>query len=60
VPIVFKSVSLIFLEPSGPVQACNGIDFPFYIILIKSVLCRFKEKSVFMREYSCLCRQIKK
>jgi hypothetical protein len=25
VPIVLKSGNLTFLEPSGPVQACNGI-----------------------------------
>ena len=24
-----KSGSVNFLEPSGPVQACNGIDLPF-------------------------------
>jgi len=24
-----KSGSLNLLEPSGPVQACNGIDLPF-------------------------------
>jgi hypothetical protein len=29
VPIVLKSWSLNLLEPSGPVQACNGIPFPF-------------------------------
>ena len=29
VPIVFKSVCLNLLEPSGPVQACNGIYFLF-------------------------------
>jgi len=28
VPIVLKSGSLAFLEPSGPVQACNGIALP--------------------------------
>ena len=28
VPIVLKSVSLNILEPSGPVQACNGIVLP--------------------------------
>ena len=28
VPIVFKSGSLNLLEPSGPVQACNGIALP--------------------------------
>ena len=31
VSIVLKSGSLKFLEPSGPVQACNGIALPFYI-----------------------------
>jgi len=25
-----KSGNLNFLETSGPVQACNGIDLPFY------------------------------
>jgi hypothetical protein len=36
VPIVLKSWSLKLLEPSGPVQACNGIAvaFDFYHILI--------------------------
>jgi hypothetical protein len=29
VPIVFKSGNLNLLEPSGPVQACNGIDLDF-------------------------------
>jgi len=28
VQIVMKSGSLNLLEPSGPVQACNGIDLP--------------------------------
>ena len=28
-PIVLKSGSLNLLEPSGPVQACNGIALPF-------------------------------
>jgi len=28
VPIVLKSGSLNFLEPSGPVQACTGIALP--------------------------------
>jgi hypothetical protein len=32
VPIVYKSGSLNLLEPSGPVQACNGITLPFYNI----------------------------
>jgi hypothetical protein len=28
VPIVIKSGSLILLEPSGPLQPCNGIALP--------------------------------
>ena len=28
-PIVLKSGSLSLLEPTGPVQACNGIALPF-------------------------------
>jgi hypothetical protein len=31
VPTVLKSGSLNLLEPSGPVQACNGIGFTFYL-----------------------------
>jgi len=31
VPIVLKSGSLNLLEPSGPVQACNGIALPFIL-----------------------------
>ena len=34
-PIVLKSGNLNHLEPSGPVQACNGIDLPFRFILEK-------------------------
>jgi len=30
VPNVLKSGNLNLLEPSGPVQACNGIALPFY------------------------------
>ena len=29
--VVTKSGGLNFLEPSGPVQACNGTAVPFYI-----------------------------
>ena len=28
--VVMKSGNLNFLEPSGPLQACNGIALPFY------------------------------
>jgi len=33
VPIVLKSGSLNLLEPSGPVQACNGIALPLNLTL---------------------------
>jgi hypothetical protein len=32
-PIALKSGSLNFLEPSGPVQACNGIILPFLLFI---------------------------
>jgi hypothetical protein len=34
VPIVLKSVSLNLLEPSGPVQGCNGIALPLLLPLL--------------------------
>jgi len=38
VPKVLKSGGLNLLEPSGPVQACNGIALPVYIILYYIIL----------------------
>jgi len=29
-----KSGSLNFREPSGPVQACNGTDLPFFFTVV--------------------------
>ena len=29
--VVMNSGNLKFLEPSGPLQACNGTDLPFYL-----------------------------
>jgi len=37
VPIVLKSGSLNLLEPSGTVQACNGIALPFTNVISISV-----------------------
>jgi hypothetical protein len=34
VTIVLKSGSLVLLEPSGPVQACNGIALPFALVIV--------------------------
>ena len=37
--VVMKSGNLNFLEPSGPLQACNGTDLPLPLPLIfKSAL----------------------
>ena len=33
-PIVLKSESLNLMEPSGPVQACNGIALPLSLNLV--------------------------
>jgi len=35
VPAVLKSGSLILLENSRPVQACNGIALPIYIYIYR-------------------------
>jgi len=45
--IVMKSGKLNLLEPSGPVQACNGTDLPFtlYSYLQFDCLCDTPEPS---------------
>jgi len=40
--VVMKSGNLNFLELSGPLQACNWTDFPFYITLL--FLRQFRKK----------------
>jgi len=34
--VVKKSENLNFLKPSGPVQACNGIDLPLPLLYVSS------------------------
>ena len=34
----FKSGNLNFLEPSGPLQACNGTALPFYLNVMMDLL----------------------
>ena len=49
-PTFLKSGKLNFLEPSGPVQACNGIALPFYsfqMVTFASLL------SLFVTVYAC-------
>jgi len=44
--VVMKSGSLNFLEPSGPLQACNGTALPFYILWVRgagTVFCSWHE-----------------
>ena len=36
--VVMKSGKLNFLEPSGPLQTCNGIDLPFYEMIWKNIV----------------------
>jgi hypothetical protein len=38
VPIILKSGSLNLLEPSGPVQACNGLALPFTFMCNKNIM----------------------
>ena len=37
--VVTKSGNLNFLEPSGPVQPCNGTDLPFFYISVMIQVC---------------------
>ena len=37
-PIVLKSANLNLLEPSGPVQVCNGIALPLLLLLLLLLL----------------------
>jgi len=37
--VVMKSGNLNFLEPSRPVQACNGTDLPAFFSYVKNVIC---------------------
>ena len=50
VPIVLKSGNVSLLEPSGPVQACNGIALP--LLSCKTV--RLEDDSMSVKTRSCL------
>ena len=49
-PIVSKSGNLNFLEPSGPVQACNGIDFTYEFARDSKTLFRLLKEEIPVRE----------
>jgi hypothetical protein len=42
VPTVLKFGSLSLLEPSGPIQTCNGVALPFYQLNIDDIITRTK------------------
>ena len=44
--VVMKSGNLNFLEPSGPLQACNGTALPLLYLVIKNKLWIFKQKEL--------------
>ena len=46
-PIVLKSGSLNLLEPSGPVQACKGIDLPLPVIVWVLFVVRYVRLNVY-------------
>ena len=48
--VVTKSVSLNFLEPSEPVQTCNGTDLPLPLSVIKNAVCHSK---IYLHIFSC-------
>jgi len=52
-----KSGKLNFVEPSGPLQACNRTDLPFYSMLISfSSICRHKDNiSDWRKDLDILC-----
>ena len=52
-PVVLKSGSLNLLEPSGPVQAYNGIALTFLPLPLSDLVFSFK-KFIFMQHFSHL------
>ena len=44
VPTVLKSGSVNLLEPSGPVQACNGIALPFTVVIYLNTVCNIPSR----------------
>jgi hypothetical protein len=51
VPIVLKSGSLKLLEPSGPLQAFNGIALPFTVVHEDDTfLCSYRKQFIWKRE----------
>jgi len=60
---VMKSGNLNFLEPSGPLQACNGTDLPFNYFETRCVILRFLEfcnEAVWPAEMSTASRSVNK
>ena len=45
--VVTKSGSPKFLEPSGPVQACNVTDLPFFTLYVYNLMYYFHDVTYF-------------
>ena len=52
--VVMKSVNLNFLEPSGPLQACNGTDLP-----VPSTVRVKVEQSHYRPQWSSVFQEVK-
>jgi len=48
VPIVLKSGILNLLEPSGPVQACNGFALATYILFLEKASPLFFQVGIYI------------
>ena len=52
--VVMKSGNLNFLEPSGPLQACNGTALPFcHFVKIRSAFLEFQEVLLTGGQHEC-------
>jgi len=55
--VVMKSGNLNFLEPSGPLQACNGNGLPFTCRSVSHIVCNYKGKRTeCLWAFQTLCR----
>jgi len=53
--VVTKSGNLNFLEPSGPLQACNGTDLPLYFLPVGRDLCAPQNTLGLMMKMNDMC-----
>ena len=51
--VVMKSGNLNFLEPSGPLRACNGTDLPFFYISVHALVGRISHRKCLSSPCTC-------